>query len=61
MLGWDLDDERTRAREIRALQAAMRRFALDSGTIVTADHDETITVPEGRIDAVSAWRWLLDN
>lgn len=58
---WDLDDERTRSREIRALQAAMQRFALDSGTIVTADHDETIMVPEGRIDAVPAWRWLLDN
>lgn len=57
---WELDDERTRRREIRAMQAAMRRFSLDSGTIVTADHAETIVVPEGRIDAVPAWRWLLD-
>lgn len=57
---WSLDDEKTRAREIRALQAAMRRFQLDSGVIVTADHEERVDVPEGRIDVIPAWRWLLD-
>lgn len=57
---WALDDEKTRTREIRALRAAMRRFQVDSGVIVTADYEERIEVPEGSIDAIPAWRWLLD-
>ncbi|MBT1182294.1 ATP-binding protein [Bifidobacterium sp. CP2] len=58
---WALDDGATRLREVRALQAAMRRFGLDSGTIVTADQREVIDVPEGCIDVVPAWSWLLDE
>lgn len=57
---WMLDDEKTRLREIRALQAAMRRFRLGSGVIVTVDQEEHLDVPEGRIDVIPAWRWLLD-
>lgn len=58
---WDLSDERTRRRECNALRAAMRRFSLDHGMIVTADHEETIPIAEGVIEAIPAWRWLLDD
>ena len=57
---WAMGDDKTRLREIRALQAAMRRFGLDAGTIVTTDQTEIISVPEGRIEVVPAWWWLLD-
>ncbi|MBT1161013.1 ATP-binding protein [Bifidobacterium sp. SO1] len=57
----NMEDDKTRRREVSALQAAMRRFDLRSGTIVTLDRDETIAVPEGEINVVPAWRWLLDG
>lgn len=49
----------TRDREINALAEAMVELGLDSGTIVTRDTEETIDHESGRIDVVSAWRFLL--
>lgn len=49
----------TRAREIRALTAAMQERGIDSGTLVTLDEDERVDTPAGPITVVPAWRWLL--
>ncbi|MCH9277002.1 ATP-binding protein [Bifidobacterium amazonense] len=57
----NMDDDKTRRREVGALQAAMRRFSLKTGTVVTLDREETITVPEGTIGVVPAWKWLLNG
>lgn len=57
---WHLADGPTRKRETSALIAAMRRFGLRRGTIVTYDDEETITTDAGTINVVPAWRWLLD-
>lgn len=55
----DISDEKTRLREISALRLAMKRFGVKEGTIVTLDSEETITVPEGAITVLPAWKWLL--
>ncbi len=55
----DVSDEKTRLREVPALHAGMRRFDIEEGTIVTLDDEETIEVPEGTINVVPAWKWLL--
>ena len=54
---WDLDDERTYSRELRALEQAMRELSIKRSTIVTWNtenkHDERITI-------IPAWKWLLE-
>ncbi|MCI1220950.1 ATP-binding protein [Bifidobacterium tibiigranuli] len=58
---WNLDDPKTRHREISALQVAMSRFGLHQATIVTLDTQETVAVDEGEVTMVPAWQWLLDD
>lgn len=52
-------DSATRQRELRALQAAMAERSLPRGILVTLDEEETLKVPEGKVQVVPAWRWLL--
>jgi predicted AAA+ superfamily ATPase len=54
-----LADASTRQRELRALEAAMRERSQSRGFIVTLDEEEQLLVPNGRIDVIPAWRWLL--
>lgn len=55
----DITSQKTRLREVSALQLAMKRFGVEEGTIVTLYGEESITVPEGVIRVVPAWKWLL--
>ncbi|WP_206538363.1 ATP-binding protein [Bifidobacterium bohemicum] len=57
---WSLTDEKIQRREVSALQAAMRKYHLEQGTIVTYAQRSVITVPEGTIRVEPAWSWLLD-
>ncbi len=54
-----LSDEETRRRELRALDQALNELGLDSGTLVTRDHDEDMDLNGRRIEIISAWRFLL--
>ncbi len=54
-----LSDEETRRRELRALAHALDELGLDSGTLVTRDHDEDIDLNGRRLQIISAWRFLL--
>jgi uncharacterized protein len=54
-----LTDGRTRAREVRALEAAMSERQAVEATIVTLDEEGRIDTPAGTIVIVPAWRWLL--
>lgn len=56
----DLDDSRTRKRELDALTTAMERFGRSEATLVTLDDREVVTLPQGTIRVVPAWDWLLD-
>lgn len=57
----DLSDPETRARELRALQAAMVERGHAASWIVTLEEEDTISLPEGTVHVVPAWRWLLDR
>ena len=54
-----LSHKDTRTRELRALDQAMEELGLDSGTLVTRDHDEDMELNGRRIEIISAWRFLL--
>lgn len=50
---------RTRDREVSALSEAMSELGLGHATIVTRSEEERIQLPEGSIDVLPAWRFLL--
>ena len=56
-----LADPGTRKRETSALENAMAELGVGTGTVVTRNESERITVEAGTIDVVPAWRFLLDQ
>lgn len=54
-----LDDQKTRAREINALQQAMQELKISKGTIITLEHTETIQIESGIIEVRPAAYWAL--
>lgn len=54
-----LKDKDTYEREIRALTQAMKELALKSGIIITLEEEEEISVSEGTIFIIPAWKFLL--
>ncbi|NLI76653.1 MAG: ATP-binding protein [Candidatus Riflebacteria bacterium] len=55
-----LADPLTRKRETTALREAMAELGLGTGTIVTRHESDCIAIDGGTIEAVPAWRFLLD-
>ena len=55
-----LAEPQTRTRETMALGEAMAELGLSMGTIVTRHENERIDGKTGTIEAVRAWRFLLD-
>ncbi len=49
----------TRARELRALLAAMRENCLHEGFIITLEEEEEIHLDEGIVRVQPAWQWCL--
>lgn len=56
---WNLDSERTRKRETRALYSAMEAFNLDSGIVITEDMEDVEEVNGKQIFFVPIWKWFL--
>jgi uncharacterized protein len=56
----DISSQDTRKRELRALEAAMKRFGLREATIVTMTAEESIEMAAGRVRVVPAPLWLLE-
>jgi uncharacterized protein len=54
-----IKNEKTREREVGALQEAMAELKLSSGTIVTRNEEGEIDGAVGTISIVPAWRFLL--
>ncbi len=54
-----LEDEKTRDRELRALELAMSQFGKDESWVVTLDDEEEVETSSGMIHVVPAWKWLL--
>ena len=55
---WDLSDEKTRQRELRALTVAMNETGVKRGTIVTWFHEET---GSHSINIIPLWKWLIQR
>ena len=55
----DMASEKTREREIAALDASMAQFDLGESTIVTMDEQADIPCKHGVVHAAPAWKWLL--
>lgn len=56
-----LKNNDTRAREVRALSQAMEELSLKKGVIITLEEEEEITVPQGTLSVIPAWKFLLTN
>ena len=57
----DLGDEATREREFRAAREAMDEQGLNSATVISAFHEESVETDGRRIEVIPAWRWLLTD
>ncbi len=53
--------EKTRKREIAALQEAMTELQLKEGFLVTRNETETLETPQGRIRILPAWQFLWED
>jgi len=51
----------SKEREIGGILAAMKRFNLKEGIILTYDQEEEIIVEKRKIKVIPAWKWLLSG
>ncbi len=58
-VAWDVKDEATQRREERALCCAMEELDVDSGVILTEDHERTLEKNGKTIRYMPIWKWLL--
>lgn len=56
-----LNDPQTRDREIRSLQEAMQALNSKKATLITEESEETLNLPQGRIQLIPLWKWLLSQ
>jgi predicted AAA+ superfamily ATPase len=56
---YELNSEKTKYREVRALAAFAREFGLDHGLIITKDFENVEIVDEIKIHFMPLWKWLL--
>ncbi len=58
---WNLDEERTKKREIRAICSAMKDLDLDRGIIITED-TQAVEETDGKpIYFIPMWKWFLNQ
>ncbi|TFH39993.1 MAG: ATP-binding protein, partial [ANME-2 cluster archaeon] len=58
---WNLDDERTKKREVRALWSSMTEFDLDKGFIITEDTEAVEEIDGKQIYFIPMWKWFLNQ
>ena len=58
---WNLDEERTKKREIRALCSAMKDLNLDRGIIITEDMQAVEEIDGKQIFFIPMWKWFLNQ
>jgi hypothetical protein len=56
---FSLTEEKTRARELRALLEVREELKVDMLTVITDDEDETITIDGAEIRVIPLWKWLI--
>jgi len=56
---WNLDDAKTKKREIEGMMEAMREFDLKEGLVITEDFEGEEAVEGGRVIYMPLWKWLM--
>ncbi len=57
---YELNDEKTKVREIKGLISCAKEFKMKKGTIITKDYESVETVDEITIEYIPLWKWLLN-
>jgi hypothetical protein len=58
---WDVDDQKTRQREVQGLAEALKEFKLTNGVVITEDFEGSEKVGGKNIAYVPLWKWLLER
>jgi predicted AAA+ superfamily ATPase len=56
---WNVEDEKTKEREVTALLKAMDEFKLKEGLVITEDYEDKEARNEKIITYKPLWKWLL--
>lgn len=56
---WNLDNEKTRMREISALVSAIKELGLKEGLIITEDYEDEVKIDSKKIKFVPLYKWLI--
>mgnify|MGYP001618364922 FL=1 len=56
---WNMRDEKTRNRELRSLQKAMKELNISTATIITEDTEGEEKLHDHAVQLIPLWRWLL--
>jgi len=57
---YDIDDPKTKKREMKGLINGMKYFNLRSGTIITWDYEDSEKMNGKVIEFIPLWKWLLE-
>lgn len=57
---WDLNDEKTKKREIDSLNKAMEELNIDEGLILTHNFESKILVTKKTINILPTYKWMLN-
>lgn len=60
-VAWSLRDDKTRAREVSALQQALGELDMKQGLILTYNESEEVRVGQKRIIVKPVYQWLLED
>jgi hypothetical protein len=56
---YDINDQKTKKRELKGLINGMIHFKLNHGIIITWDHEDSEEIEGKKIEYIPLWRWLL--
>ena len=60
-VAYDISDEATRRRELRALTSGMKEYRSDVAILITWNMEEKINTENGIIHVMPAWKFLLSR
>lgn len=58
---WNLDNEKTKKREISALLKAMEELKFNQGLIITEDYEAEELLKDKKIIYMPLWKWLVED
>jgi uncharacterized protein len=58
-VSWILGNQKTKERETRALNEAMKELKIKKSIIITNNQEEIIKTENGTIEVLPAWKWLI--